>query len=64
MSEMYTCEQVADRYGVETLTVWKWIRTKKLPAVKIGRRYLIRKEYIEAFENARVTITPDDEADE
>lgn len=64
MSEMYTCKQVADRYGVKTLTVWKWIRTKKLSAVRIGRSYLIRKEDMEAFENARVTITPDDEADE
>ena len=64
MSEMYTCQQVAERYGLKTLTVWSWIRTKKLPAVRIGRSYLIRKEDIEAFENARVTITPDDEADE
>lgn len=35
MSEMYTCEQVAQRYGVKTLTVWDWIRKKKLPAIKL-----------------------------
>lgn len=56
MSELYTCEQVANRYGVKTLTVWDWIRKKKLPAIKIGRDYRIRKEDIEAFEVARKTV--------
>lgn len=56
MSEMYTCEQVAQRYGVKTLTVWDWIRKKKLPAIKIGRDYRIRQEDIESFEQDRQTI--------
>ena len=56
MSEMYTCEQVAQRYGVKTLTVWDWIRKKKLPAIKIGRDYRIRQEDIKSFEQKRQTI--------
>lgn len=56
MSEMYTCEQVAQRYGVKTLTVWDWIRKKKLPAIKIGRDYRIRQEDIKSFEQNRQTI--------
>ena len=40
MSELFTCDQVAERYGVKTLTVWDWIR----------------QEDIEAFERERMTV--------
>lgn len=59
MSNMYTCEQVAQRYGVKTLTVWDWIRKKKLPAIKLGRDYRIRQEDLDAFERARLTVDTD-----
>ena len=52
---MYTCEQVAERYGVKKTTVWEWIRKKKLTAIKLGRDYRIRQEDLDAFEDARVT---------
>ena len=55
MSEMYTCAQVAQRYGVKQITVWDWIRKKKLPAIKLGRDYRIRQEDLDAFERARMT---------
>ena len=57
MAELCTCRQVADRYKVEVLTVWDWIRKKKLAAVKIGRTYLIKEEDLKAFEDARKTIS-------
>ena len=56
MSKMYTCEEVAERYGVKTITVWDWIRKKKLRAIKLGRDYRIREEDLESFEEARCTI--------
>ena len=56
MSEMYTCEQVAQRYGVKVLTVWDWIRKKKLTAIKLRRDYRIRQEDIESFEQSRLTV--------
>lgn len=59
MANMYTCEQVAQRYGVKTLTVWDWIRKKKLPAIKLGRDYRIRQEDLDAFERARLTVDTD-----
>lgn len=37
MGELYTCKDVAERYGVQIITVWEWIRKKKLGAIKIGR---------------------------
>ena len=55
MLNMYTCEQVAQRYGVKTLTVWEWIRKKKLPAIKLGRDYRISEQDLQAFESVRRT---------
>lgn len=56
MESRYSCEEVAKMYGVKTITVWAWIREKKLPAVKIGKFYKIRPEDLKAFEAARVTV--------
>ena len=47
MGELYTCKDVAERYGVQIITVWEWIRKKKLGAIKIGGRF--------DFENATST---------
>lgn len=57
MPNYFTCEEVAQMYKVKTITVWDWIRRKKLPALKIGRDYRIRPEDIKAFEKGRETIT-------
>ena len=56
LSKMYTCEQVAERYGVQIITIWDWIRKKKLPAIKIGKEYRISEEDIKAFEDSRRTV--------
>jgi len=51
MEKLLTCEQVAERYGVKTNTVWEWIRAKKLLAIKVaGSLYRIRPEDLAAFE--------------
>ena len=55
MAELYTCEQVARRYGVKIITVWDWIRKRKLGAIKLGRDYRISEEDLKAFEEARKT---------
>ena len=52
MEKFYSCEQVADRYGVMVSTVWKWIRENKLSAVKIGGVYRVRESDLAAFEKA------------
>lgn len=59
MSELLNCRQVAERYGIEILTVWDWIRKKKLPAIRIGKEYRIRSEDLEEFENHRRTVKKD-----
>jgi excisionase family DNA binding protein len=52
MSKMYSCSEVAERYGVQVITIWDWIRKKKLPAIKIGKQYRISADDITAFEES------------
>ncbi len=56
MAQLYTCAEVAERYSVQVITVWDWIRKKKLPAVKIGRDYRISEDDLIKFENDRKTV--------
>ena len=50
MEKLYSCEDVANRYGVKVETVWAWIRDKRLLAVKIGGGYRVRESDLAAFE--------------
>lgn len=55
MPEMFTCEEVANRYRVKVLTVWEWIRKGKMSAIKLGRDYRISEEDLKKFEMERKT---------
>lgn len=57
MAELHTCAEVADRYGVKIITVWSWIRKKKLHAIKLGRDYRISDADLKEFADARRTIS-------
>lgn len=50
MEKLYTCKDVAERYGVKITTVWEWIRAGKLAAVRVGKQYRVRAEALEEFE--------------
>lgn len=50
MEKFYDCKQIADIYGVSIRTVWEWIKSGKLKAVRVGKLYRIRKEDLEEFE--------------
>lgn len=56
---MFTCEEVAERYKVKVITVWDWIRQKKLSAIKIGREYRVSEDDLKAFEDSRRTVSED-----
>ena len=49
MEEYSTAKQVAKYLQVKPLTVYQWARTKKIPAVKIGRIWRFKKEVIDSF---------------
>lgn len=50
---LFTCEEVAEYFNVKISTIWTWIRSGKLPCVKIGRQYRIEKEVLENFAVAK-----------
>lgn len=52
MEKLYTCADLAERYGVKIITVWDWIRKNRIKAFKIGKEYRIKESAIIAFENA------------
>jgi excisionase family DNA binding protein len=58
MRDIMTPEQVADLLQLNTATVYRLIRDKKLAAAKIGRAYRIRRADVEAFLLANST-TPE-----
>lgn len=55
MEKYLTCEEVAQKYGVKVITVWAWIRAKKLRAIKIGKLYRITPQDLAEFEESRKT---------
>lgn len=60
MENFYSCEQIAERYGVKLTTVWAWIRTQRLSAVKVGKQYRVTAEALLAFERNNTTVISDD----
>ncbi|KAF5046334.1 Helix-turn-helix domain protein [anaerobic digester metagenome] len=50
MGKLYTCEEVANRYGIKTLTVWDWIRKGRLSAIKMPKGYRISEEALVEYE--------------
>jgi len=55
LEKYLTCDEVADRYGVKKITVWTWIREKKLNAIQTGKLYRVRPEDLREFEDLRKT---------
>jgi putative molybdopterin biosynthesis protein len=47
--QYYSVEEVAKMLKVAYLTVYRWIQSKKLPAIKAGKQYRIRKIDLEKF---------------
>lgn len=55
MEKLYTCEEIAERYSVNTATVKEWIRKRELPAIKVTPKIIrIRESDLVEFENARL----------
>lgn len=61
LEKYFTCDEVAERYGVTIATVWSWIRNKKLAAIDIGRAYKIKESDLLEFEQSNKTTNADSE---
>lgn len=47
--EIYTPEDIAQMFKVSVGTVWKYIRDGKLPASRLGRKYIISEDQLRRF---------------
>ena len=56
MDKRYSCEEVANIYGIQVRTVWDWIRKKKLPAVRIGKQYYVSADDLRQLESKHKTV--------
>lgn len=56
MEKLYRCEEVANRYEVQITTVYDWIRKKNLPALMIGKSYMVQESDLKQFEEMRKTV--------
>jgi excisionase family DNA binding protein len=48
-AELLAAEAVATLVGVKETTVWRWCREGKLPCLKVGKHWRIRREVLEDF---------------
>jgi excisionase family DNA binding protein len=47
--ELLGAEDVAEIMGVKETTVWRWCREGRLPCLKVGKHWRIRRETLEDF---------------
>lgn len=47
--EFYTAQELADKLGVNVMTIYRYIKAKKLKAYKIGKEFRIDRAEFEAF---------------
>lgn len=55
LEKYYTCEEIAERYGVKVDTVRSWIKSEKLPAIFLGRVYRVKESDLLEFEHSNKT---------
>lgn len=51
--DLYSVADAAEEIGINPKNLLQWIVKSKLPATKIGRLYVIRREDLEAFKRDR-----------
>jgi excisionase family DNA binding protein len=49
-------DEVAERLGVEPSTVRHYIRTKQLPAIRLGNQYRVSEKDLQRFLDERRTV--------
>jgi excisionase family DNA binding protein len=57
--ELLSAEDVAVLMGVKETTVWRWCREERLPCLKVGKHWRVRRETFEDFlERSERSRTP------
>lgn len=48
-TEFYRAQELADMLKVNIMTIYRYIKSKKLPAYKIGKEFRVEKEAFDEF---------------
>ena len=48
--ETYTLRELAERWGLNKLTLNRWAKAGKIKAFKVGNKFLVKKEEVERIE--------------
>ncbi len=48
---LLSAEEAAERLGVDRATVWRWCREGRIPCLKIGRLWRVRRRSLEGPQN-------------
>jgi excisionase family DNA binding protein len=48
-TELLSAEEVAELLGVKETTIWRWCREERLPCLKVGKHWRVRREALEDF---------------
>ncbi len=48
-NDFYTAQELADKLRVNVMTIYRYIKAKKLKAHKIGKEFRIAKDEVERF---------------
>jgi excisionase family DNA binding protein len=54
--ELLGAEDVAELMGVKETTVWRWCRQGRLPCLKVGKHWRIRRQVLEDFLRQNIDI--------
>jgi len=52
--QYYSIEEVAKMLKVAYLTVYRWVQSKKLPALKAGKQYRIKSTDLNKFTSNKI----------
>ena len=62
-SEFYTADELAEMLKISKRTVQRIIRRKELPAIRIGRQWRLRREWVHKWLEQK-TVSAESEQDE
>jgi putative resolvase len=49
--QFYTAKELADMFGYNIMTIYRYIKAGKLKAYKIGKEFRINKQFLKIFLN-------------
>lgn len=52
----YTLKEIAEQFKVSDMTVYRWIRSKKIKAYKVGKSYRIKQKDLKIFIESNAVI--------